>query len=179
MRFKEINYNNQSISIYDDLLDYHDRKLYFSSFLSGSFKFGGSDEYFYGIGNQFYSQYSLNESQVLNFLNNKNLKQLIDTHRLTDYAITYLRINATMPGETCRIHSDSTGVTLIYYVNLDWNLEHGGHLAIIDQNLLEINSVVTYVPGRIIVLPGTIPHQILTVSPLASRPRFSLAIQFG
>ena len=68
---------------------------------------------------------------------------------------------------------------LLYYVNLSWTDGwHGETLFYNPYNLKEVEYTSLYVPGRIILFDGTVPHAIRPQSVKATKFRLSLSLFF-
>lgn len=93
------------------------------------------------------------------------------------------RINLSTLNDNNRYHTDSSGSlktkTIIYYPNLKWDVEWGGHTLFADDHLEEIEFCSMYKSGRLIVFDGNIPHCILPPTKAAPSYRFSFVLQYG
>tara|TARA_R100001510_G_scaffold30774_1_gene27483 strand:- start:2174 stop:2656 length:483 start_codon:yes stop_codon:yes gene_type:complete len=83
-------------------------------------------------------------------------------------------VNIFSPREYCFFHSDEdANKTLIYYPNLDWDLNEGGETKFVSDN----NTLVSVlpVPGRIIIFDSKIVH---CATSFKDRHRFSVVFKF-
>ena len=70
-------------------------------------------------------------------------------------------------------------LSVLYYINLDWRDGwHGETLFYNPNNLKEIIYTSLYIPGRIILFDGSIPHAIRPQSIKAPKFRFTLSLFF-
>ena len=83
-------------------------------------------------------------------------------------------VNLFAPREYCFFHSDEdANKTLIYYPNLDWDLNEGGETKFVSDN----NTLVSVLPvsGRIIIFDSKIVH---CATSFKDRHRFSVVFKF-
>ena len=77
------------------------------------------------------------------------------------------------------LHIHQKQQVCLYYVNLDWRDGwHGETLFYNPDNLKEIAYTSLYIPGRIILFDGSIPHAIRPQSVKAPKFRFTLSLFF-
>jgi hypothetical protein len=79
------------------------------------------------------------------------------------------------------IHTDIApglnGLTALYYCNLHWNREYGGETFFYSDDLTEISKVVEYIPNRLVIFDGTIPHTAKQPTIAAPYGRYTLAVK--
>jgi hypothetical protein len=76
-------------------------------------------------------------------------------------------------------HTDSSfddTVTILIFCNNHWIEEWGGEIKFYSQQE-KINSVIDFVPGRVIIFDSRLEHKVLPLTLEAKKPRFSLAIK--
>ena len=176
--------SGKEIFIYDDLYDLTERSYFYSFALNSKYSPLGADTKFLEHRKDFNLTSNFTEDDLfgLKFWASKSSKQL-EKHFL-GMRIDNVRINLSTLSDNNRIHVDNTlhkaayCRTLLYYFNMEWKIEWGGGLLITDDNMKEIEATISYVPGRVIILDGTIPHCISAPTNLAPSYRFSLAIQY-
>jgi len=66
----------------------------------------------------------------------------------------------------------------LYYVNLDWKSHYGGETIFYDDQVKDIIYTTPYVPGRLILFDGAIPHTIRPQSSKGPNYRFTITIFF-
>ena len=87
--------------------------------------------------------------------------------------------NLVRPDDVHYIHIHNKHQVCLYYVNLDWRDGwHGETLFYNPNNLKEIIYASLYIPGRIILFDGSIPHAIRPQSVKAPKFRFTLSLFF-
>jgi len=163
------------IRVYDDVFSYQERRNLFCFFRNSLYKSDGGDNF---SENHIYSNFSNLDVDNSGIKNSENFKTIIDSFDLSNKEVKQIRVNLTTPAEKNKIHADGFGTTLLYYANLEWELDWGGHTLFLDETLQEARYVCFYKPGRVVVFDGSIPHMIMTPSNLCSTSRYSFAIQF-
>lgn len=168
----------KSIAVYDDLFSYHERDKWFA-FITGSFfkVNGGDSSTAYGSSWQLFSSFSEDDLLAMGFYSSAGFKHIDEIHGISKRRIKQIRVNMSYLGESNVVHTDTDGLTLLYYPNLDWKLEWGGHTLFMDDNLNNPEYTCLYKPGRVVVFDGSIPHMIMTPTAMANTPRFSFVIQ--
>lgn len=68
--------------------------------------------------------------------------------------------------------------TLLYYANKRWDSHWGGETVFFDDASEEIEYVVRYRPGRIVMFDSVIPHLAHVQTPMGPRYRFTIAVKF-
>ena len=166
------------IRVYDNVFSYQERDNLFDFIKKSLYKTHGSDN---GTekGDQIFSVFSSLDLEKLNIKNMEGFKTIINKFNLNDRPIKQIRVNLSTFAEKNRIHSDWFGITLLYYANLEWQIDWGGHTLFLDEDLQEARYVCFYKPNRVVVFDGSIPHMIMTPSSLCPSLRYSFVIQFS
>jgi len=68
---------------------------------------------------------------------------------------------------------DNKDRTILFYPNLDWNDDLGGHLEILDDNEKVVDKILP-LPGRVVYFDSTTKHRALDPC-VVNVPRFSIA----
>lgn len=167
------------VIVYDDLFSYHERKDWFMFVKNSVYRVnGGEDVSYFNQPLQLYSSYSKQDLDNMGFLNSDGLKQICDEYELRNKKIRQARVNLSPASERNNIHTDGNSLTLLYYCNLNWEINWGGHTLFMDDKLSEAEYTCLYKPGRVVLFDGSIPHMIINPTNAAEVHRFSLAIQF-
>ena len=83
-------------------------------------------------------------------------------------------VNLFVPKETANYHVDGDeGTTLLYYANLDYDINEGGETKFVTENNT-LTSVLP-LPGRIVIFPAVLQH---TASSFKNKHRFTVAFKF-
>jgi len=180
MQEVENKYPGKVLEVYDNLFTYHEMRHYSQFFPNSAFRVSGGDNIaLNGRQEQIYARYEPTEIEKLGFSTHPKIKEISIKHNLINRDIFQMRCNLTTNSEKNFIHTDSYGITLLYYANLEWKLEWGGHTLFMDDNLSEAKYVCLYKPGRLVVFDGSIPHMIMSPTNLCPVNRFSFAIHLG
>jgi hypothetical protein len=85
-------------------------------------------------------------------------------------------VNLSTPADSHFIHVHKGWRVILYYMNTEWQINgwHGETLFYNDD--LSIRQALPYVPGRIVVFDGEIPHTIRPQSHIAPYYRFTLSM---
>lgn len=84
-----------------------------------------------------------------------------------------MHLNLFSPNEQTKYHYDGeSGITLIYYPNLDWELNEGGAT---EFNLEDQLQGIHPVPNRLAIFDSNIFHR---ATPFRNSHRFTVAIKF-
>ena len=174
---------DRQLTIFDDVYSaaYRERLYHFCS--TRHFTTDGSDtarlEY-KGDFNLYCNLLAGNQLQQSNFLNLEGTKEILSM--LDGYEIIQARVNLSTLHDKNRFHCDAAGSndvrTILYYPNMTWNIEWGGYTMFTNQNMSKLEYCSFYIPGRVILFDGTIPHCISAPSPSAPTYRFSFVIQY-
>jgi hypothetical protein len=173
--------DNRIIHIFEDAVDYNFQTKIYNYVKNSLFTITGYDN---GILEERHltliSHYDVTDLEECGFLSGlpEEIKSLISPQ---EYNVTDVLVNLCKPDDIFHIHSDDTtnnGLTLIYYVNLKWQLEWGGDTVFLDSTSKEIEYTSKYSPGKFVLFDGGIPHLIRPSTRLAPDYRFTLAARF-
>lgn len=100
-----------------------------------------------------------------------------------DWQIWNAYINLGIKSDVQELHvdaydDDGQTRTLLYYANKTWQSHWGGETIFFDNDAEEIEYVVRYRPGRVVVFDSVIPHLAHVQTPLGPRYRFTIALKF-
>ena len=84
-------------------------------------------------------------------------------------------VNLSKCGDYNFNHTHKGNIVLLYYVNLEWKDGFAGETLFYDDNLIDAKFVSTFVPGRIVVFDGEIPHTIRPQSTYGPDYRFTIS----
>ena len=173
---KEVKVCNKPVHVWDDLFTYQQRISFFQFMQKSFYKVDGGD---YSVfDNQIYSQYTNLDLMKLGFMETDGFSQLNKFYNLEKREYSQIRINFSSFSEKNRVHHDGVKLTLLYYANLEWDIEWGGHTFFLNEQLTDIEYTCVYNPGRVVVFDGSLPHMIMSPNVMSQKPRFSLVIQY-
>tara|TARA_B100001093_G_scaffold470492_1_gene491992 strand:- start:184 stop:705 length:522 start_codon:yes stop_codon:yes gene_type:complete len=84
-------------------------------------------------------------------------------------------VNLSKSGDYHFNHAHNGKMVLLYYVNLEWKDGYAGETLFYDNSLINAESVVSFVPGRIIIFDGETPHTIRPQSTYGPDYRFTIS----
>ena len=92
------------------------------------------------------------------------------------YNIVRCIVNLSKPGDFYLNHTHGDEIVLLYYANIRWQEEWSGETLFYNDNMQDILFASPYVPGRIILFDGKMPHTIRSQSSIAPQYRFSFTM---
>lgn len=87
-------------------------------------------------------------------------------------------LNLSFPTEANFVHTHPEKKVLLYYANTDWADGYHGETMFYSEDRRAVQFCSSYVPGRLIMFDGKIPHTIRPQSPIGPKYRFTLAMLF-
>lgn len=171
--------SNKLLIVYDDLFSYHEQCDWYCFIQNSIYKINGADQFSHLRKSlQLYSCFSEEDVNNMGILKSKGFQQIFEEHQLYNKKVLQTRVNLSPNNERNEVHTDGNGLTLIYYCNLNWQVNWGGHTLFMDDKLSDAEYTCLYKPGRVVVFDGSIPHMILTPTSVAEEHRFSFVMQF-
>jgi hypothetical protein len=170
--------NEKFIGVYDNVFSYQETVNLFRFFRGSLYLTNGGDNQ-EQEGYQIFSNFSNLDLENSNIKNTKGFQTIVDKLNLGDRSVKQVRVNLSTPAEKNRVHADGFGTTFLYYANLEWQVDWGGHTLFLEEDLQEAKYVCFYKPNRVVVFDGSIPHMVMTPSSSCPVSRYSFAIQFS
>lgn len=164
---------------YENLFSFDERARFHNFGSMSLYKINGSDDFNYDDNNQIFSNYTEVDLDHMGFKLTEGFRYLESKHILTKRKIKKIRMNCCTPFEKANIHSDQAGITLLYYVNREWNINWMGHTMFFDESLSKVEYTSLYKPGKVVVFDGDIPHMVATQNYQSKGNRLSFVIQYG
>lgn len=170
----------RSIKVYDDVFDFPFRYSFYDYLENSAFRIGWSDrstvekdkDRFLHVS---FSQEDLDNCGILEKIyENKEISQ--DLQGLT---LTRVIGNLDTISDSHFVHIHDEKVGLLYYADLEWQNGWHGETIFYDDTLKNIVFASPYVPGRILVFDGAIPHAARPPSPCAKKFRFTMSLFFN
>jgi hypothetical protein len=87
-------------------------------------------------------------------------------------------LNVTVTSDAHFTHSHAEKKVVLYYLNQEWQDGWHGETLFFSENSKDIVFASRYVPGRVIVFDGSIPHSIRPQSRIAPQYRYTLAMVY-
>lgn len=170
--------NFDKVDVYDNIFSSWETREFFEFIQNSIFKIDGRDDFAIPLEMQMYSLFDEADLNSLGIQDNPKFRAIQEKYGVLDMQLKNLRVNVTTPAERNRIHTDMDGITILYYANLEWRPEWGGHTLFTDDLRDEFEGIVSYKPNRVVVFDGKVPHMILTPSVICPTFRLSLAFQY-
>lgn len=174
--------NKKQIYIFDDLFDFKTRNNFYQFILGSFYKLKGqtSDTLDFMGEYHIFSEYSPEDVDAMGILTHESSKEFLPL--IEEMEFLQARINLGTLYDKNRFHVDTTknkkSITLLYYANMNWDIESGGHTLFANEDISDMEHCVMFKPGRLIAFDGTIPHCILSPNIASPSYRFAMAIQF-
>ena len=109
----------------------------------------------------------------------ENFSKFIDPDK---FSFDNAYVNLGLVNDSHEIHVDAPrkGMekTMLVYPNLEWGLNHGGETVFYEEDQTEMVYLNPYVPGRICIFDGSIPHCAKPQALIGPKYRFTIAIKF-
>ena len=110
----------------------------------------------------------------------ENISKFIDPDK---FEFTNAYVNLGLVNDSHEIHVDAPkrGMekTMLIYPNTEWGANHGGETVFYEEDRTEIVYINPYVPGRICIFDGSIPHCAKPQALIGPKYRFTIAIKFA
>lgn len=169
--------NGRFIKVYNDLFTFAERTEFYEFSKCSVYKSTGGDSHKITTP-QIFSNFSVDDVKTMGFFNTNGYKLLDKENNLSKKDVIQYRVNLSPPFEINNLHVDYSSLTLLYYLNMDWNIEYGGHTIFMDDEIKEPIFISLFEPGKLILFDGNIPHMILSPSSNKLDHRRSFAIQY-
>jgi|TARA_X000001388_G_scaffold43825_1_gene30930 Rps23 Pro-64 3,4-dihydroxylase Tpa1-like proline 4-hydroxylase len=88
-------------------------------------------------------------------------------------------VNLIKPLDVNFIHMHPDQLVALYYVNITWNPEWGGETLFYEKDRKTIKLASPYVPNRLMIFDGKVPHTIKSQNLLGPSCRFTISIFFN
>jgi len=171
---------NTHLEVFDDKIPYSERTDIWYYSINSTFKLGWQDsddpsKYELNLHSS-WTQEQLQSINILPYIE----KCISETKWFTSRNINKIIVNLVKSDDIHYIHAHQGQQVALYYVNMDW--KDGWYGETIFYNPDNINDIVftsPYIPGRIILFDGDIPHAIRPQSSKASKFRISLSLFFN
>ena len=109
----------------------------------------------------------------------ENFGQLINPEK---YEFSNAYVNMGLVNDSHEIHVDAPskgqGITMLIYPNIEWGANHGGETVFYEEDKREMVYLNPYVPGRICIFDGSIPHCAKPQALVGPKYRITIACKF-
>ncbi len=170
--------NGKGIDIFDDVFPLSFRTYAYEFFFKSRFVIGWGD----ALGTEkddrdyhLHSAFSDNDLDRLGILS--QIEKCPELSRLMEgFDICRAIVNLSTPSSIYQIHTHPEKKVVLYYPNLSWQAKWYGETLFYSEDLSEIQFANPYVPGRVAVFDGAIPHTLRPQSSMATAFRFTFAL---
>lgn len=179
-------HKEDAIEVYDDLIPYSYRTSFYDFACKSKFMIGWADsaEYeklAYPCLHSSFSEKDLHNMKILPFIHEALAKSQYKS--FLKARITNIKLNLSKPGDIHYSHTHSPFGKLdlcvaLCYLNIEWKPEWGGETLFWNDLQTKITFTSPYVPGRIILFNGRIPHSIRPQTHLGPSFRFTFSVFF-
>ena len=167
------------INVFDDKVPFTVRNSLWNYCINSKYRLGWRDsdepeKYDLNV----HSGWTIEELESTNIL--PYIQECIDeTDWFTKSKLSKIVCNLVRPDDVHYIHAHADKQACLFYVNLDWRDGwHGETLFYNLEDLKEVAYTSLYIPGRIILFDGSIPHAIRPQSVKGPKFRFTLSLFF-
>lgn len=176
-QIKEI--SSGKIIVFDDVFDFGDRTQFNKYFTQNCFyrPSAGADPMLDPTHNLTMTCFLSNEDLMnIGFFD----KIHPEVHEvIKDYFITRSYVISTNYQLEARYHVDQpSDLTMIYYVNRNWEKDWGGETLFTDNDVSEVEYCSMCKPGRVVIFDSTIPHRPAPPSCLSKEFRYTFVTNF-
>jgi hypothetical protein len=172
---------DKKVWIFDNIFDLAKRTELYTYAISSLFKIDGSDNGLLEFKDHLsmvsvYNETDVHRMGIFNFIP-QNIKEEFNINLDT---MSHAMINLCTPSDRFHTHVDNygKGLTMVYYLNMNWNPEWGGDTLFLNESGEEIQYLSQFKPGRLVLFDSSIPHLIRPSTVLAPHFRFSFAAKF-
>ena len=113
--------------------------------------------------------------------NSESLKVIKKYINSDEYGYSRGYVNLGLHSDVSQVHTDDSrkNKTLLYYSNKNWEMNWGGETVFYNDKGTDYVKVIPYVPGRIVIFDGRIPHRANPMNMrLSPSYRFTVALKF-
>ena len=109
----------------------------------------------------------------------ENFGELINPE---EYEFSNAYVNLGLVNDSHEIHVDGPTkgqvITMLIYPNIEWKSNYGGETVFYEEDRTEMVYLNPYVPGRICIFDGSIPHCAKPQALIGPKYRFTIACKF-
>lgn len=176
--------SNKQIIIIDNLYTYSEVAGIYKYITESPFKIGNtdSDDVQDIADKRLACPTDCNALHTMKLFDEKKLKVIGKYISEEKLKICRVHINLGIRGDNYKAHSDyywdSDAKSLLYYANKEWDKNWGGETVFFDDSGEEIEYVMPFIPGRLIIFNSDIPHMAKEQSSLGPQYRFTIAVKY-
>lgn len=170
--------DSEEIHVFDNVFSVAERNHFYEVGLNSRFMFKRGASNFPEAGSNIFQLCSLYNNEDINFLRlfkNVNLQAILKDFQIENYKLDFARVNACLSSDVYQYHVDSTVSapwSLLYFMNLEWMPEWEGETVFAEQDRKNIFQSIAFIPGRLLLFNGSIPHKSSQPASCAPYQRF-------
>lgn len=163
------------LEIYDNEVPFVDMANIYDYVFNSNFRLGWGDRDEYSTPPNIHSAYTKDELETSSLF--KYLKNVSKKSKLKFNIDNFHKcvVNLSKCGDYHFNHTHHGMIVLLYYVNLEWRDGFAGETLFYDNSLTNVESAVSFVPGRIVIFDGDTPHTIRPQSTYGPNYRFTIS----
>ena len=164
-----------NIEIFDNQIPFAQQHFIYNYVKKSTYKLGWSDREDDIQVDNIHSSYTLDEFKTTGLFD--VYKRLSEKSDLKPNVNNYQKciVNLSKCGDYNFCHTHKNEIVFLYYVNLEWRDGYAGETIFYDNNLQDASFVCSFVPGRILIFDGEIPHTIRPQSTYGPNYRFTIS----
>lgn len=178
--------DGRNIHVFDNVLDYKAQYYFYRYIKNLSYKCNNVDVATNNNSGFFKFRSDIAPEQETNMKFFDSIQSNRCLSLIENYKIHSMYVNLGIPTDSHQLHTDIAGsltsldecLTLLYYVNCDWDINWGGETLFYNNDLSNIEYTSLFKPGRIIIFDGAIPHSARPQTFSSNQYRFTLACKF-
>jgi Rps23 Pro-64 3,4-dihydroxylase Tpa1-like proline 4-hydroxylase len=176
--------NKRSIIVIDDAFNFSEISGNYAETISKQYIIFNSNELeVQNIGTKRLGcRLDLGDPLLTSIFNDRRVEVLERFIPKDQYTISRSYINLGIHSDIHKIHVDDfvskKSITCLIYLNRNWDCDWGGETIFYDDERKDIKFISPYIPGRIIIFDGSIPHSAKPQHFNAPPYRFTLALKF-
>lgn len=164
------------VKIYDNFLPNDISQTVFNFVIKSYFKIGweDSEETQHRAYPNLHSNYSEEDLKQI-----KILDPVMEVMNVNKNQYQRCIVNLTKPMDVNFIHMHPDQIVALYYANISWSPEWGGETLFYEADRKTIGLASPYVPNRLVVFDGKIPHTIKAQNLIGPSYRFTVSLFFN
>ncbi len=168
-----------NFSVYDDAVPYNVQNGIMDFSAHSKLRLGWKDHDFHELGDvNLFSEWS-EDDLVASGLWEHMEKCIQQTTWFTNSKFSRCILNLVRPNDVHLIHSHGYDQVVLYYVNLEWRDGWYGETLFYSEDTRDVVFTSPFVPGRMILFDGNIPHAIRPQSVAAPKYRWTISTFFA
>ena len=167
-----------NLTVYDDAIPYDIRSNIYYFSCRSTLQLGWKDHQFNDIGDiNLHSKWT--QEDLVNCGLWKYMEECIKlTPWFTKTTFKQCVLNLVRAPDVHLIHSHGSEYAVLYYVNLEWRDGWYGETLFYSEDAKDVVFTSPFVPGRMMLFDGIIPHTIRPQSTIAPKYRLTISTFF-